>query len=73
VLYLIYQADMQGLKSMKLTESVFDFNYNLPFEDAKIDLAVSPLVLACYLGKLDAVKFLLQSETIDIDYSTDDQ
>jgi len=46
--------------------------FSKEFNDIILDEKISPLALACYIGKLDTVKLLLQNLTIDIDFGTYD-
>ena len=42
------------------------------FPEVEIDTKISPLILSCYLGRLDITKFLLTSKNIDIDFASDE-
>lgn len=45
-------------------------NYLEKFPDIDVDVAISPLIAASYLGRVDIVKLLLSNPRIDIDFST---
>lgn len=47
-------------------------NFLEAFTEADIDAKITPLVCACYYGRNDIVKMLLENETIDIDMSTEE-
>lgn len=49
-----------------------DLNYIEEFKHIPLDNRISPLILACYLGRLEIVKLLLLNPQINIDKGSDD-
>ena len=47
-------------------------NYKTEFDEIFLDNKVTPLTLACFLGKTDIIKLILSSQTIDVDLGTED-
>jgi len=46
-------------------------NFCINFSEIELDEKISPLVLACYLGRIELVKMCLSNSAIDIDYGTE--
>lgn len=63
---LISSNDIDQIKESQLKES--NLNFLEPFADKKIDDKISPLILACFLGRVEIVKLLLENISIDIDF-----
>lgn len=44
-----------------------DLNYLIEFKDLEIDSLISPLICACYLGRIEMVRLFMENESIDLD------
>jgi ankyrin repeat protein len=49
-----------------------NINYLEPYTEIEVDSRISPLICACYLGRMEIVKMLLMNESIDVDLATED-
>ena len=49
-----------------------NLNYLEAFNEIEVDSKISPLICACYLGRIDIVRFLLMNESIDVDLASED-
>ena len=58
------------MKKMRLAKA--NFNFFTDFEKVPVDTEISPLVLACALGRVEIVKFLLAAPDIDLHLATED-
>ena len=70
--HLIYQNDIENIKVYKYTSKNLNYLEHYPEIDVEIDTKITPLILACYLGRLDILKLLLESKTIDIDMASEE-
>jgi len=57
---LISQNDVESLKELGITTK--NMNFLEPFTEADIDSKITPLICACYYGRNDIVKMLLENE-----------
>ena len=44
----------------------------IEFEEMEIDTKITPLVCACYLGRIEIVKLFMENELIDLDLATEE-
>lgn len=42
-----------------MTSFIVNINYLEPYSEIEVDTKISPLICACYLGRLEIVKLLL--------------
>lgn len=70
ILHLISQNDMESLKELGIKTK--NMNFLETFTEADIDTKISPLICACYYGRNEIVKLLLENECIDIDISSEE-
>jgi len=56
---LISQNDVESLKELGITTK--NMNFLEPFTEADIDSKITPLICACYYGRNDIVKMLLEN------------
>ena len=66
LLTIIYLSDIRQLRLISITSINLNFLYPTSSLDISIDKEISPLILACYIGKLEIITYLLTNEYIDI-------
>lgn len=49
-----------------------NLNYLKEYNEINLDTKINPLLCACYLGRADIVKYILQNPTIDVDFASVD-
>lgn len=49
-----------------------NINYVEPYTELEIDIKISPLICACFLGRMEIVRLILQNESIDVDLASED-
>ena len=70
VLHLISLNDVDSLKELGIKTK--NMNFLEVFPEADIDVRITPLICACYYGRNDIVKMLLENESIDIDMGSEE-
>jgi ankyrin repeat protein len=70
VLHLIHDNDYDLLKKMNVRTS--NVNFLLEYPDLSFDREITPLILACFLGRIDCVRLILENPTCDIDLPSED-
>lgn len=70
VLQLIHSNDLESLKELGVRDK--DMNFLEPFSEAEIDTRITPLICACFYGRNEIVKLLLENLQIDIDQSSEE-
>jgi hypothetical protein len=45
-------------------------NFVESYSEIEVDSKISPLICACFLGRLEIVKMLLQNESVDVDLAS---
>ena len=60
--------DLKQLRSLPLHN--YELNYLVEDSDIQFDQKVSPLLCACYIGKIEVVMMILDNEGIDIDFES---
>lgn len=66
----IFDNNAEQLKSLEPLK--YDLNFVTSFNTLPLDKRISPLILACVLGRIDAVKLILSSPAIDVDLASED-
>ena len=66
LLTIIYLSDIRQLRLISINSINLNFLYPTSSLDITIDKEISPLILACYIGKLEIITYLLTNEYIDI-------
>ena len=69
-MHLIHDNDYDLLK--KLNVRNYNINFLLEYPDLSFDREITPLILACFLGRIDCVRLLLENPHIDIDLASED-
>ncbi len=69
ILQIIYNNNVDDAKSVNFNKQ--NLNFCINFSEIELDEKISPLVLACYLGRIELVKMCLSNSAIDIDYGTE--
>ena len=66
LLNIIYTSDLRQLRL--LPTSTYNLNYHFPFKNQNInfDLQITPLILSCYIGKLDIFIQLINNDFINV-------
>ncbi|KAM3129450.1 hypothetical protein pb186bvf_018442 [Paramecium bursaria] len=70
ILHLIQQNDYENLKEIGIVKA--NLNFLEPFSEIEVDAKISPLICACYLGRLEIVRLLLQNICLDVDLGSED-
>ena len=66
LLTIIYLSDIRQLRLISINSINLNFLFPTSSLDITIDKEISPLILACYIGKLEIITYLLTNEYIDI-------
>lgn len=66
LLTLILQSDLRQLRTFPLSSYNLNFLYPASPLNIKFDKQITPLLLSCYIGKIDIFILLLTNEYIDI-------
>ena len=66
LLTIIYLSDIRQLRLISITSINLNFLYPTSSLDISIDKEISPLILACYIGKLEIISYLLTNDNINI-------
>ncbi|KRX00506.1 Ankyrin repeat-containing domain [Pseudocohnilembus persalinus] len=69
ILQYVYDGKIEELYKTDIFS--INLNFTEEFSQVPIDLQISPLILAAFLGKTDIVKLLLQNNQLDIDFSSE--
>ncbi len=69
ILQVIWNNALEDARLLSLHKQNLNFTHYI--SEVELDEKVSPLVLACYIGKLELVKLCLQNTDIDIDMGTE--
>ncbi|CAD8083796.1 unnamed protein product [Paramecium sonneborni] len=70
ILHLIHQNDYDTLKELGINKA--NINFLEQFNEIEVDQKISPLICACYLGRLEIVKLLLSNQQVDVDLASMD-
>ncbi|CAD8161611.1 unnamed protein product [Paramecium pentaurelia] len=70
ILHLIHQNDYDTLKELGINKA--NINFLEQFNEIELDQKISPLICACYLGRLEIVKLLLSNCQVDVDLASVD-
>jgi ankyrin repeat protein len=62
---LIAQQDIRQLRSLPI--HTYNLNFLIEDKDIQFDQKISPLLSACYIGKLDVALIILSNEHLDVD------
>jgi len=65
IFHLIYNNDLTSLKNLEIHKR--NLNYLKEYNEINLDTKIHPLLCACYLGRSEIVKYILQNPSIDID------
>jgi hypothetical protein len=65
---LIGQQDIRQIRNIPL--NTYKINFLEEDKDIQFDQKISPLLCACYVGKVETVLLLLNNETIDVNLSS---
>lgn len=68
ILNSIYTNNIEGLRAMKVISK--NLNWLEPHPRTDLDELVSPLTCAAFLGRLQVLELLLESPTIDLEFTT---
>jgi len=66
----IFENDPSALKKWKVGQR--NINYLTEFSEVNLESRLSPLILGCYLGRLDCVKMILDNPFVDVDFASED-
>lgn len=69
LLYLIGQQDIRQLRNLPL--HTYNLNYLIEDKEIQFDRRISPLLCACYVGKLDIIIMLLNNDRVDVNLQSD--
>jgi len=70
ILHLIHDNDYDLLKKMNIR--AVNVNFLLEYPDLSFDREITPLILACFLGRIDCVRLILENPAADIDLPSED-
>jgi hypothetical protein len=65
IIILIKEQQARKLKELNLEN--YNLNYLIEDQGIPFDYKISPLLAACYIGKIEIVLLLLQNSEIDIE------
>ncbi len=71
LLTMIYLNDIRQLRLISITTINLNFLFPSSALDLSFDKEISPLLLACYIGKLEVLSYLLTNEQIDINLQSE--
>ena len=71
ILSLILQSDIRKLRQLPISTYNLNFLYPSKFLDIKFDKQITPLLLACYIGKIDIFLLLINNDGIDINQASE--
>ena len=71
LLTIIYLSDIRQLRLISINSINLNFLYPASSLDISIDKEISPLILACYIGKLEIISYLLTNEYININLQSE--
>ncbi len=63
---MIYLNDIKQLRLISITSINLNFLFSSSFLNITFDKEISPLILACYIGKLEILTYLLSNDNINI-------
>lgn len=70
ILHLIHDNDYDTLKKFNVRN--IPLNFLVEYPDLSFDREITPLILACFLGRIECVRLLLENPTVDIDLASED-
>jgi len=69
-MHLIHDNDSERLKKSGVRD--INLNYYLEYKEISFDKKITPLILACFLGRIECVRYMLENPTLDVDLPSED-
>lgn len=68
LLAIISHQDLRSLRNIPL--HTLNLNFLIEDENIQFDKKISPLLAACFVGKIEAIQLLLNNEEIDVNFQS---
>jgi len=68
-LNIIWSNEILELK--KILKQDYSFDFKIEYEPIQLDQCVTPLVVASFLGRTEAVSIMIDSKVVNVDLTTE--